>query len=604
MNLSVVMGVVDKMKAPLQTLTQSTNRFTKEMEALQAKQADTSAQMAMISGFKQTESLMQKNATAISVAAEKLAELEAKAAKAEKPSAKLNAQIDKQRAALNLLNDDQAHYQAALDKASNAMKKAGINTGKLDDEFDRLNGSYAKQVEQLSKVGASYDKLQRRLKPLQSMSDKIRLPTMEGVQNTASAAMAPLAGVGLLGLVINDTASEINSLAKAASEVKMPIEMMQAMRLQATNAGAEAEDMDSAIREMALRWGEMKTLKSGAMHDYFKDTKNPAAFKALMSAKDEAEAYKILINEIAKEADVSKRNFMMDEFFGGDSEKLIAVLSAGTKGLEAAKDKLDSVGGIVDDDAVKNAKAYSNGLKELGLIINTMKVSVFVPIMGRLAETFKGFAQSMQNADYREDVINQVGQGLVTLYNVFSSIGKAVLFVSEHWKGLIASLALVKIAVLALNAAMIANPVGLMVAGIAALTVGITYITSKFVTFTEVVDFVKSAFDGLMYGIKKIISFIPDALVPDSWKASIEGIRKEVEAMDNASINLNHSTNANGFKPISSMGAYQPLGNNSTLSKSQVDVTIKSESPLLIDSLKADKQTELNVSTGNMLMLY
>lgn len=606
MNLSVVMGVVDKMKAPLAAMTQNTNKFTREISVLQEKQAETSAQMAMISGFQNTQKVMQQNAQSIEVAAEKLAELEAKSAKAEKPSAKLTAQIEKQRAALNLLNDDQAHYQGVLNKASGAMKKAGINTSKLDDEFDRLNRTYAKQVESLNKVGASYDKVKQRLQPLQNLANKISLPSMESVSNAAASAAAPAAAVGVLGLVINDTASEIQSLSKVAQQLKMPTEDLQALRHQATAYGAEADDMDSALREMALRWGEMKTLKSGAMHDYFKDTKNPEVFKSLMNAKDELSAYKIIVDEIAKEKDISKRNFMMDEMFGGDSEKLIGVLSKGTQGLIDSKKQLSDLDAFIDDGDIKNANSYKASLSELKAVLNAIKINVFVPLMGRLADTFKAFSENMKNADFREGVIKQVSDALLGIYNAIAMVGKGVILISKYWREFAAGLAIAKIGMIALNAAILANPISLLVTGLSMAAVGVAYVISKFVSFQDVIDGIKSAIGSLFTGIKRVISMIPDSFIPDKWRGAIDNIRNEIKSLDDISANPTVHTTANGdgFKPISSMAAYKPLGNSGGVSKSQVDVTIKSDNPLIVDNLKADKKTDLKINTGNMLLMY
>jgi hypothetical protein len=310
----------------------------------------------------------------------------------------------------------------------------------------------------------------------------------------AAATMGALGSVAAFGAIITDAAAQVNALSRAAKDVNMPGGDLQALRLQAQMAGAETEDMDAAIKEMSLRWGEMKSLGSGAMNDYFKDTGNKQAYKDLKNAKNSMEAYQVIVREIAKEKDAAKQNFMADEFFGGDSEKMLSVLKSGTEGLSKAKQALRDTGGPIDNNALKAASEYSAGLKKLLRIFDSLKTSALTPVMKELSTVFSDIAEKMKNIKWRNKAIAELRDKVSSLFAMFKSLGGGVLFLIDNFKGIIATIALLKIGFIALNLAMYANPIGLIVAGIAAAVVAVTYLIDKFDVLGKIMGAAKDLF--------------------------------------------------------------------------------------------------------------
>ncbi len=230
---------------------------------------------------------------------------------------------------------------------ANSCVKAACVCNDLDGESRRLNQSYKKHGAQIGKLSKNTAMLQKAMKPISKLNKGIKLPTLQDARNGALAGAGVLGSMAGFGMIINDTATQLDTMAIAAKDVKMPVSELQALRLQAKMAGAEADDMDAAIREMMIRWGEMKTTQTGTMNDYFKDTGNRKAYFELMEAQSASQAYLILLREIAKETDEAKQNFMADEFFGGDSEKMFGLLKGGVEGYQQAKQLLNNSGGPV-----------------------------------------------------------------------------------------------------------------------------------------------------------------------------------------------------------------------------------------------------------------
>ncbi|MEC4728994.1 hypothetical protein HWQ46_26125 [Shewanella sp. D64] len=661
MSLSVVMGVIDKVTAPLKGMSAESNRYTKEIEKIQKAQADDSAALHLIDAHRRMSKEIDKNALSLNEATDKLTALQAKekasvnakkalndevakqterlarlkagadaagsansqlnakileqsralkklkteAAAANKPNHALTNQLAKQAERVAKLTQESDEYAQRLKLVSKGMKKADVDASKLDDEVTRLTASFDDHSKKIDGVSRRYSKLKSIMAPFQKMNKTIKMPSMAMVKGGAAMGVGALGSLAAFGAVITDTAAQVNELAKAAKDVNMPVEELQALRLQAQMAGAEAEDMDAAIKEMSLRWGEMKSLGSGAMNDYFKDTGNKKAYEDLKNAKDSMEAYQVIIREIAKEKDVAKQNFMADEFFGGDSEKMLSVLKSGTDGLNKAKQALRDSGGHIDKDSLAAADEFSTGLKKLLRIIHSLKVSGLTPVMKELSVVFGDLALKMKNMDWRNKAIVQLRETVSSVFSVFKALGGGILFLSENFKEIIATIALLKIGFIALNFAMLANPIGLIVAGVAAAVVAVTYLIDKFIGLGDVINAIRRFFgwgDEGDESLKKIneISGKMNELKDKSVEMGITtneimNTKKMFESLPGGSGEL---TRLAPVQPIT------PLMNHAVKSQAEVALTIKSDKPVSVDKANSDKGTNLNIDVGNMMLSY
>ncbi|MEZ8321579.1 hypothetical protein AB6C72_24590, partial [Vibrio splendidus] len=177
-----------------------------------------------------------------------------------------------------------------------------------------------------------------------------------------------------------------------------------------------------------------------------------------------------------------------------------------------------------------------------------------------------------------------------------------------------------------LNAAVLANPIGLMVAAVAAAVIAITYLIDKFIGLDKVIKWIGDGIGWLWDKFKALINKLPDALIPDGWKIQTDEAGQEV---DNLAAKLNriedksatlgittnetqnrtertqteqgyHAYQIGGVQPIKGNTAYSPLGNQTLKSKSEVSLTIKSDKPVAIEKAISEKGTDLNLDVGNI----
>jgi hypothetical protein len=670
MNLSVVMDIVDKVRGPLKGMASDSDHYAKKINEIKKAQSDDTAALHLIDSYKAISKEVDKSALSLNEAKDKLTALQTRetlatnakkalntelekqvkrlaklkahseaaggsnkklnkmvleqskalkklrveATAANKPNAILTNQLAKQAERVARLSRVSGEHNQRLTQVGKVMKKASIDVSKLDDEFARLSSNYDSHAPKIDKLSKRYKRLQTIMTPFNKVQKTIKMPSIEKAKNGAMIGGAALGSMAGFGVIIADTAAQVNELSRAAKDVVMPVDALQAMRLQAKGAGAEAEDMDAAIKEMNLRWGEMKTLKSGAMNDYFKDTGNGQAYKDLMSAKNSMEAYQVLLREIAKETDVSKQNFMADEFFGGDSEKMLSVLKAGTDGLNKAKQDLEDTGGPISQDSIDSASEFEGTFKKLSAIINSLKISALTPIMKELSVVFGGIAEKMKNMDWRAEAVEDLRRVVSGVFTAFKAMGGAVLFLSNNFSEIVATIALVKIAFFALNAVMFANPIGLIVAAVMAAGVAITYLMSKFIDLGSVMS---SIGNFLGFGdeddkaIKKVdemttkIGNLKDKSielgVTTNETANKNTNKRERSTFDNGQYNPSPGQINSSMKPMQQM---TPLTTQNIRSQSEVALTIKSDKPVTVDKVNSDKGTNLSIDVGNMMMSY
>ncbi|EDL52626.1 hypothetical protein VSAK1_13806 [Vibrio mediterranei AK1] len=596
MALSVLMSIKDKTSEPLRKMKEESNHYSKAISKIQKLQKDDSATVGMIDSFNATKEAMKKNSLAIDTATEKLKKLEEQAAKATKPNAALTEKIAKQREKLESLTDTQKQSEVRYIKLGKQLQKTGVKMYDLNSESARLNKRYKDHGKEITKLQKKYYRLQTAMKPIQSLNGKLKMPTIEGAKNGMMASSGVMASMAGFGLIINDTATKIDDMASVADDVKMPVSELQAMRMQARLAGAESEDMDAAIKEMMLRWGEMKTFQKGAMNDYFEDTGNHKAYKDLMEAQNATEAYLVLLREIAKETDESKQNFMADEFFGGDSEKMLKVLRSGADGFEKAKQVLNDSGGPVSQESVRNAGLFTASMKKMGAIVDSLKISALTPIMAELSFIMEDLALNMKNMDWRDEKVAQLRDIVKSTFSVFRNLGNGILFLTENFREVIAIVALFKIGMVALNAVMMANPISWMAVGISAAVVGVGYLIDKFVGLGEVMRVAGDIWESMTSW------FSDDDGTKELAKAAQEQKRRSSELA---------ITHTQGSQPQSGYGAYQtntvntynqyqPLKPQTMKSKSEISLTIKSDKPVAVNEAKSDKATDINMDVGNM----
>ncbi|ELO4022722.1 hypothetical protein QWR20_003960 [Vibrio fluvialis] len=622
MNLSVVMGLKDKVSAPLKGMASDSDHYAKAIKKIQKAQADDSAAIGMIGSFKNTKKAMSQNTLAMASASEKLRELQASAAAAGKPTAALTEKIAKQQQRVDKLTQQQDQYKTHLVKLGGELKKTGVKVHDLDGENKRLESRYKKHGAEIIKLSKKYAILRGAMSPLQKLNGAIRLPNVAGAALGKGAAL--LGGFSLAGLAaeVNSSAAEMDKLAKKSANLNLPISELQAMQSQAEHAGVSADALSASMTRFTRRLGVLQTTGAGALGSYLKKSKN-AAFRDLQGAKDTQEAYQMLLESFSKLKTAQEQMAFADAAFGDSGREMLIMLREGTQGLTAARQEFNDLGGGATAEDAAKAEAYNDAVQRISESLRSIKFAALAPIMEKATRLFTEFSEKFKNTQWRTEFMDKVIQTVNGLYQALEFLGKGLIFVTQNFKGILTILAIAKVALIGLNAVIMANPIGMMVAAIGAAIIAITYLVDKFIGLDKVINWVKEQFIGLWDGVKKLINLLPDSLIPDGWKTGLDYAGTEVDNLankldsikdKNATLGIitnetrNQTDHTKAYTDYQNGGLpahkpynpYQPIKSHTLNSRSEVALTIKSDKPVTVDKANSDKHTDINLDVGNM----
>lgn len=532
MNLSLVMGIKDKTTPILRGMSSESDHYAKSIKKVQKAQADDSAAMGMIDSYQKSNKMISKNAISIAAASEKLKELKDKTASVEKPSAALTEKITKQQEKLSKLTNEQEVYKNHLGKLDKQLKKTGVNTQNLDDEYGRLDKSYQSHGKEISRLSKRYTALQKAMKPINKLSSKIKMPKVGAAVAGKGAAL--LGGFSLAGLVtqVNSAANEMDGLAKSANTLNMPISELQAMQSQAEHAGVSSDALTGSMTRFTKRLGVLQETGSGALGSFLKKS-GSSLHEGLKEAGNTQQAYEMLLEEFGKLKSPQEEMAFADAAFGQEGRKMLIMLREGAGGLNAARDELHALGGGAKAEDAAKAEAYNDALQKIQESVRSMKFAALAPIMEKVTKVFTAFSDKFKNADWRTEFIEKIIRAVDGLYRGLEFLGKVLIFVSQNFKEILAAVALFKIGLIALNAVVMANPIGLIVAAIGAAIVAITYLADKFIGLDTIIKWVGEQIGWLWDKFKRLINMLPDSLIPDGWKVDTDEASRSVDNLAN-----------------------------------------------------------------------
>ena len=655
MNLSVVMQTIDKMSGTTKKITAGQSAFAEQLEHVKKQSTGLSNNQALIHHFRKMGKEAGNAQNKLNTAQQKMGLLNQKISAAKKPSAALQQQLQKQQQVVKQLQATQNEYTKALTKSQNKMKAAGIDVKRLGNEEKRLSKEYDHRIKQMDKLA----KKEQRMQAIRSKLSKFKLPNVGGAAIAKGAGI--VSGLSFAGLftTLNSSADAMDKLSKSAQSLKMPIETLQAMQSQAEHAGVSSDELTDSMSEFTLRLGELQLAGSGTLGSMLKETKNPL-FKSLSEAKDNQAAYMLVLDEMAKMETQQEKTFFADAAFGGAGVKMLLMLEEGTTGLVNARKELNALGGGIKEEDAKKAEAYNDALQKVNEAFRSIKSAALAPLMEKLTLVFTQFSDKFKNAQWRTEMIAKVKRIVTSLYEAFKQLGKGFIWASQHIPELAAGIVLLKVAMFALNAVLLANPIGLVIAAVAAVAVGIVYLMQKMGILKPVLNTLWDVFKRFGAGIgvilsgvvkwalmlpraiMKAISLIPDKFLPDGWGASIKSAQAKLEAFNTdvtkfGDKSINYAVNGefkethskverlknemNGGQiqqpeqktslPYYAGGGQSMLSNQSSgyggilrhptvQSRSQVEVRIKSDKPVEVTQVKSDKSTDLNIDTGDL----
>ncbi|MEQ8785136.1 MAG: hypothetical protein RIC55_02520 [Pirellulaceae bacterium] len=355
------------------------------------------------------------------------------------------------------------------------------------------------------------DKLSR---GLQSASRRLRA-FAGGVQSIgrsmlglSAAITAPLAAGVKIFTGLGD------EIGKAAKRTGVAVESLSELRFAAERSGASFAELETGLRGMSRLILDAERGLSTAT-DTLKDL---GLSLDDFAGKSPEQRFKMLADVIARIEDPNRKAALAMKVFGRAGTALIPMLDAGAAGIsqlqaqarelgltlskeetDAAEELTDTLANLVDILKITGFKLGAALAEPLGKIVNLLIAGV------------KGINDFIQNNQRLVQIVAAVGAGLGVAGTALVAIGATISIAAFAMSGLATAAS-----VLASVLGFLLTPVGLVVAAVAAVVVGLVALGAWFLTATkqgqQLVRWISSVFQPVLETVKKAFGGMLDAL--------------------------------------------------------------------------------------------
>jgi hypothetical protein len=385
----------------------------------------------------------------------------------------------------------------------------------------------------------------------------------------ATAGVAIAATSAAVIKLTNDTATAGDEIAKTSRQIGMSAEMLQELRFASDRQGVSSETLTKSLKLLNRNVGDLRA-NTGTLTTFLNKT-NPAFAEQLKNVENNEQAFNLLLGEINKLPNQMDKAALAQAAFGRSGQDLLKLFEAGPDGIKALREEAAKYG-IISTDAANQSEAYVDAMTNLKAVANGLKITLateLIPVIADVATKVKDFVlanrelitQNIQDTITRikdgfkksKPFIQSVVEGIKKLaenFDKYKPILKNVLILFGLYVGAVKAYMAVKIisnifkaakAFMALakaqgivNAVMTANPVGLIIVGIAALIAIIVLLVKnwdKVVNAFKIgVDAVVGFFTRLWSKVTEIFTGIIDQVKADAalfmgvWKPVIDAV--------------------------------------------------------------------------------
>ena len=439
---------------------------------------------------------------------------------------------------------------AAIDKATTAYNKQSAEVSKLEGAMAKAEGEIAKAGNAMADTGSDSDDAKGKIEQLANTMS-IQLAT-DAVGKVVSAMERVGQAVMDAGKALWDMASDASTFADdlitQATKTGISTQALQEYAYAARFVDTEVSTVTSSMVKLT------KNMSSSS-----KDTQ--AAFSRLGVAvkdsggnmRDTQSVFWDAIDALGKVENATERDQLAMQIFGKSAQDLNPLIKAGSETWNSYAQEARDAGLILEDDAVGALGTFNDGLQRIDATMEAAQRQ----IMGALAPAFSEIADAVADAaqeftrwiqtDEAKQLLGELTElaknlassflqnlqpAISKAIDIFKSISGAVQFLSDNFEtiagvitGLIGVWLGLKTAMAGLQiAALVTNPMGGVVAAIAAVVAAIGLLVANWDKVKQAGakawEMIKSAWNAAGSWFSGIVSSIANAFTSIPSKIS------------------------------------------------------------------------------------
>lgn len=370
---------------------------------------------------------------------------------------------------------------------------------------------------------------------------------MNGAINKAAKIGAVAAGAIVVGLsrATMAYATAGDEAAKTSRRIGMSAEAFQELQFAADRSGISGQEMSKSFQKLNKNVGDLRA--GTGMLTTLLNKSNPALSEQLKNAKDNEEAFNLITGAIGDLKNPMDKASLAQAAFGRSGMKMLNMMEGGTKGLSDLREEARKYGGIISNEAAADSEKFVDSLTNMKAAFTGLKNKALLPLMRtfgpyiqmlsdyiaknkevigqNIEKVFKSIAEAVKSIDMKE-----VEKSFMGFIETLKMVNKFVQFIGG-WGTMAAIILTLAGTVKVLNAVMTvsnivmnANPVSLLIIGIAGL-IAITIIASKrYEEFGAALMFVMSIFNPALGAIFIAVALFNELRV--NWESLSDSFKQ------------------------------------------------------------------------------
>lgn len=354
-------------------------------------------------------------------------------------------------------------YESQLDETESELQGVNKETGKAADSTDKLE----RETEQAE--GAQDKANQGWTAARQVLADMVTRGIQLAIDAVKRLAKAMVEAVQDAG----DFADEILTL---STQTGLATDTLQEFRYMAELIDVPVDTVTGSLRKLT---NNMQSAASGTGSAY-------EAFSALGVAVTDSsghlrraeDVFYDTIDALGSMNNETERDAYSMDIFGRSAQDLNPLIEAGSDAIEDFAQEAHEMGYVLDDEALESLGAMDDSFERIKLQLEAVRNQIIVEMAPAIEEMANAFLEWARTVDWSE-VAQKLGE---VLHAVIEVVG----FVIDHKEVVIAALVGIASAIAgataaqwAMNAAMTANPIGLIITAVGGLTAALLVFEEK-----------------------------------------------------------------------------------------------------------------------------
>jgi len=308
--------------------------------------------------------------------------------------------------------------QKELDRQRNVLRRQGQSVEHLDREYEKLERT-------LIDLRRAQERWNRAAAASRRVGSTFNTMATDIGRNARRIAVgATLAGGAIFGLA-SSTAQLGDDVAKTADKLGIGIEELQELRYAAERSGVATSAFDTALEKMTKNIG-LAMEGTGAQKDALDALGLSAANLATMSPE---EALGVIADRLQGVETQAEKAAIANDLFGRSGIGMLNMLRDGSAGLVQLREDARRTGYVLSEQAARDAEVFQDTLLDTQLVMKGLKNTVGAELMPVVTQAMRRVGDTL--VENREDVqrwaegfADGVERALPLIGEVVTGIGK------------------------------------------------------------------------------------------------------------------------------------------------------------------------------------